>query len=271
MHRNLLLFVCFCLGASLLVGHFHRRAITASALPQPAASQSLNALPISTGAIPVDELAVTEPKRDSDHAIVPESPISSAPVVAEEIAVEKDKYELLRELSAWAAKDPEAALAEAMKLPEGEERTEALTAVCFGLAQADPAEAVNLAGELHLDQTPGAIMEDLVQQWAAADLTSSLTWAANQPAGAARDQYTTRVAFILSQTAPSDAAALVMKQIPSGPAQDEAIMTVLHQWANQNIVAAATWANQLPGTALQERVVSELNGILDYQHALAHP
>src|SRR6185369_2765878 len=98
---------------------------------------------------------------------------------------------------------PEEALAAAMQLPEGEERTEALTAVCRGLAQTHPEDAVKLAQELHLDEQPAAIMEDLVQQWANSDLASSLAWAEAQPAGAPRDEYTTRIAFIMSQTTPS--------------------------------------------------------------------
>jgi len=123
---------------------------------------------------------------------------------------------------------------------------------------------------LHLNEPPAAVMEDLVQQWAGADLTASLEWATAQPAGATRDEYTTRIAFIMSMSDPSDAAALVMDQIPPGPARDEAIMTVLHQWANQNFVAAAAWANQVAPGPLQQRVLDELNGILDYHQALSN-
>jgi hypothetical protein len=110
-----------------------------------------------------------------------------------------------------------------------------------------------------------------VQQWATIDVASSLAWATVQPAGASRDDYTTRIAFILSQTAPSEAAALVIEQIPPGPAQDEAIMTVLHQLAKQNMIAAAHWAGGVPAGPLQDRVANELNGILDYQRALGQP
>jgi hypothetical protein len=189
--------------------------------------------------------------------------------VVEEKKTVQDKYAALRELTAWAARDPEAALAATMTLPDGDERNEALSAVCSGLAQTDPAEAVKLAQELHLDGQPAAVMQDLVQQWASKDLVSSLTWAEDQPEGAPRDEFTTRIAYVMSQTDPSDAATLVMKQIPPGPAQDEAVMTVLHQWADKNFVAAASWAKGVVGGPLQERVINELNGMMEYQRALA--
>ncbi len=195
--------------------------------------------------------------------------IAAADVPVVEQKKTEDKFEALRELSAWAARDPEAALAAALKLPAGDERNEALTAVCSGLAQVDPAEAVKLAQELQLDKQPGAVMEDLVQQWAGNDLASSLAWVASQPDGGQRDELTTRVAYVMSRNDPSDAAALVMSEIPPGPAQDEAIMTVLHQWANQNFVAAANWAKDTIGGPLQDRALNELKGIVDYQHALA--
>ena len=189
--------------------------------------------------------------------------------VAKQKAVGQDKYAALRELSALAARDPAAALAAALKLPAGDERNEALTTVCSGMAQTDPAEAVKLAQVLQLDKQPGAVMGDLVQQWAGNDLVSTLAWVENQPTGGQRDELTTRVAYVMSRNDPSDAAELVMSEIPPGSAQDEAIMTVLHQWANQNFVAAANWAKDTIGGPLQERALNELNGILDYQHALA--
>jgi len=77
MNRNVVLFVCFYLGVSLLVLHFRLRAGKSAALSRPAA-------------------------------------VAAAVLVA------------------------------ALKLPGGEECNEALTAVCSGLAQVDPADAARL-------------------------------------------------------------------------------------------------------------------------------
>jgi hypothetical protein len=213
---------------------------------------------VQTAQNPVTEPAPTLVAEDTTNISTAELPNTNA----------ADKYKVLRDLTAWAAKDPEAALAAILKLPEGDQRNEALAAVCSGIAQTDPADAVKVAQELHLDKQPGAIMEDLVQQWASSDIASSLAWAEDQPAGASRDEFNTRIAFIMSQTDPSDAATLVMNQIPPGPAQDEAIMTVLNQWANQDFTRALGWAKGITGP-IQGRVISELTGILNYHQALA--
>jgi hypothetical protein len=271
MNRNVLLFCCFCLGASVLVLHFRPRTAKSVAV-----SDSVAAAPIEDVSSASDELPIIAnvlPKPIA--AVVPSAEASSAvtrtivaPVVKQK-AVSQDKYAALRELGALAARDPAAALAAALKFPAGDERNEALTAVCSGMAQTDPAGAIKLAQALQLDKQPGAVMGDLVQQWAGNDLISSLAWVENQPASGQRDELTTRVAYVMSHHDPSDAADLVMSEIPPGPAQDEAIMTVLHQWANQNFVSAANWAKDTIGGPLQERALNELKGILDYQHALA--
>jgi len=178
------------------------------------------------------------------------------------------RRELMARLRDWAAKDLDGALTYVSKMPDGDERNGALEAVCFGLAQKDPAQAVELAQTL---QQPEAVMENLVQQWAATDLPSALIWVNNQPASDQRDQLIARTTFILSKTDPSDAASLVMEQISPGPAQDEAIMTVVNQWGNKNPAAAAAWVGHFPEGPLQERAVQELEGIVDYKQALAHP
>jgi hypothetical protein len=277
MNRNILLFGCLCLAAGLLAVHFHKRmersaAPLSSAEIQPVDSAVSGAdvaasSDDSTG--PAAKTVSGQVEQDSSLP-VSEAAATNVTVAEEKNTPTKDKYEALRELREWASKDPEGALAAAMALPEGDERYEALAAVCSGVAQADPADAVKLAQSLHLDQQP-AVMEDLVQQWASADVTSSLAWAREQPAGTPRDEFTTRIAFVMSQSDPSDAATLVMNQIPPGPAQDEAVMTVLHQWANRNFVAAANWAKGTPTGPLQERIINELNGILEYQQGLGQP
>ena len=175
------------------------------------------------------------------------------------------RLQLMARLRDWAAIDFSAALTFASQLP-ADERDDALQAVCFGLAQKDPARAVTVAQTL---QEPEAVMENLVQQWSGNDLPSALAWVNNQPAGNQRDQMTQRVALIWAQSDPVDAANLVLNQIPPGPAQDEAIMTVLNQWANKDVKSAALWVQNFPDTSLGERALAEVEGIEKYQHELA--
>jgi hypothetical protein len=173
------------------------------------------------------------------------------------------------EPGAGQATNADLALAAALKLPEGDARNRALAAVCFSVAQNNPANAVTLAQALHLDEQTGAVMENLVQQWAVSDPASALGWTFQQPADDRRDALMTRVAYALSQTDPARAASLVTDQISPGTAQDEAVMMVVNQWGNQNLAAAATWVETFPEGPLQKRAVEELEGIQQYQQQLA--
>jgi hypothetical protein len=272
MNKVVLLFFCFCLVAGLLVIlHLPRQVTNSAAASKNTVIQPVSGPIITASSIsPVAKAAFVQTGQDSNTVAGAESAITNVPVEDEKGKAEQEKYRLLREVREWAAKNPESALAAAMKLPEGDERNQTLAAVCFGLAQTAPGDAVKMAKSLHLDEQPGAIMENLVQQWAATDLSSAQAWANNQPVGEQRDGITTRIAFVMSQTDPADAANLVINQIASGSAQDEAIMTVLNQWANQDLIAATAWAKGIPTGPLQERAITELEGIVNRQQALAH-
>jgi hypothetical protein len=52
-----------------------------------------------------------------------------------------------------------------------------------------------------------------------------------QPAGEIRDELLRRVAFVQAASAPAAAAKLVVEEIPSGPVQTEAILSVINRWA----------------------------------------
>jgi hypothetical protein len=104
-------------------------------------------------------------------------------------------------------------------------------------------------------------MEDIALTWAGKDLADALSWAASQPAGNQRDEIMARVAFMESRTAPEAAANLVIDEIPPGPAQDEAVISVLHQWAIQDFASAKAWAELFPSGPVRERALAELSGI----------
>lgn len=276
MHKNNLLLLCFCIAISLFAVHWIKSVKTPLIpIKKSAIQQSAHAITKDTSRaalMPSDTIAAVKPNAAKvsagTNAEVAET-TNGTDEREKEIAAQ-EKYMLLGKLREWAAKNPEEALAAAMKLPAGDERNQALTAVCFGLAQTDPADAVKTAESLQLDSQPGDIVGNLVQQWAAADLTSALDWAVGQPPGDQRNGFIQRVAYNMSRGDPADAAELVVKQIPAGPAQNEAIITVLNQWANQDLVAAAIWVKGLPAGPLQERAVNELAGIQNRQQALAH-
>jgi len=195
---------------------------------------------------------------DSDETL-----FDSEPVIVETMA--DDAVDPLRDWPGWAGADPESALVAALQLPDTDERNDALEGVCLGIAGTDPAAAVNLAGTLSLDKR--GVMAELIQQWATVDLASACAWLRENLAGEQREELFARLAFVWSQTEPSNAAELVLDQISPGPAQTEAVMMVLHQWAIRNLVAAARWVEQFPEGQIRDRAIDELEGIARTQTA----
>jgi hypothetical protein len=210
----------------------------------------------------------TSPTKTDLPAPAAESPATHNIIVEGYNPSPESREERMARLREWAARDFRAALASVAQLPEGTERNDAVRAVCEGLAQTDPARAVEVAQTL---QQPGAVVDNLVQQWAGSDVSGALAWVTEQPAGDQRDDAFQRVTFVLSQKDPTDAAAVVQDQMTPGPAQDEAIMTLINQWANQDLASAAKWVQNYSfrSPELQERAMKELEGIEQYKNALA--
>jgi hypothetical protein len=278
MNKNVILFLGVCAVSGLLVFRLSRPV--ANPVP-PAEKPAASVLPVATAAWvgathisaaprqPLAGTALVQSQQESNSSV--EFAVAVTNNVGEdtnEIA-QQEIFRLLRELRDLAAKNPEDALAAVMKLPEGDERNQALAAVCQGLADTDPADAVELAQNLQLDKQPGALLENLVQQWAKTDLSSALDWVNSQAAGEERDGLMLRVAYVTAQSDPAHAAQFVAGQMPPGPAQDEAAIMVLHQWAVLDSTGASAWAQQFPESPLRNRALNELSGVAQYNQGLA--
>ncbi|GEM_PF-2050249 len=262
------IFVAVCIVMACLRKPATAPATTAQA---PSAAESAPVVPVETSTRPAAPQLTVPPPASENLAASNQAPVAPPEALAavakdDPIAEAKQREEFIARLRDWAAKDPESALAWVMQNTNTDERASEMETLCFGLAQSDPAQAIQMAEVL---QQPPAVMENLVQQWAANDPSSALDWANNQPAGEARDEYFQRLAYVRSQSDPASAAKLVIDQIPAGPAQDEAIMSVLNQWGNQNVSAAAGWVATFPAGPLRERALEELEGIAQYQRELA--
>ena len=150
------------------------------------------------------------------------------------------------------------ALAWAQGLADTDERERVLVEILSRVAQTDPAAAVRLRQEITRDQWDDSELTNLAQRWAESDLGSVLGWIDSLPPGAQRDQLTARAAFIQSQNNPAEAAQLVMDRVPPGEAQTEALISVVHQWAQRDPDAASAWVESIPERLLRERAAQEL-------------
>jgi hypothetical protein len=201
--------------------------------------------------------APDEASQDSVAAIESTAPNSIGD--GDSIAMKREEF--LRELRNLASRDLDGALASIANLADEELHTEALEFICYGVAESNPAKAVSLAISSGLQDQASPVLPNLVQQWAAADLPSALTWAMKQPESEQRDECMARVALAYSRRMPADAARLVVDEIPAGQTQTESAIMVLHQWAKQDLPAAAAWVAMFPDGPLRTRAATELEGI----------
>jgi lambda repressor-like predicted transcriptional regulator len=172
----------------------------------------------------------------------------------------------LQQARELATQDPTAALAWVGQLRLKEDRMTFLKEVCLQIARQDPAQAMTAAWDLGLghfaDESSDLLtLEKLAGQWAAADLPAALVWAGKQPADeeGRRDLIMKSLASALSQTWPEAAADLVATQMtPDQPAQINAVMTVVAQWAARNYAGASAWVDLFPKGPIQDRAKEEL-------------
>jgi hypothetical protein len=160
------------------------------------------------------------------------------------------------ELREWARQNPEKALAWVRSAAAGEARDTVVEIVCARVAESNPAEAVLLA-----ERYAGGcsnLLESLVHQWADQNEPAARAYAMNKPPGEERDRLLSRVAFTRSKENPADAAQLVAEWISPGDVQNEAAISVLHQWALREPDAALAWARLFSEENLRGRALKEV-------------
>ena len=167
------------------------------------------------------------------------------------------------ELREWTRQNPEKALAWMRSAAAGETRDTVVEIVCARVAESNPTEAVLLA-----ERYAGGcsnLLENLVHQWADQNEPAARAYALNKPPGEERDRLLSRVAFARSKENPADAAKLVGEWISPGEVQNEAAISVLHQWALRDPDAALAWAQLFPEESLRGRALKEVEVIVPKQ------
>ncbi|MDB6080260.1 MAG: hypothetical protein JWO82_4007 [Akkermansiaceae bacterium] len=162
---------------------------------------------------------------------------------------------------AWAERDPAGARDWAGSLTDATDRSSALTYVCFQIVQTDPGQALRIAKEDGLNDGNGTI-RNLAQQWAERDFSAAREWAKALSQGPERNEIFGKLAMARAASDPVEAAQLVVSEIPPGPSQEEAAMTVLNRWLGRDSKAAAEWVAGFPDSDLKERANREIAGFL---------
>jgi hypothetical protein len=158
------------------------------------------------------------------------------------------------------------------QISNSDERDTMLGCICFQVAQTDPRLAIQVLEQQGLNGDRREIMlGNLAQQWASQDLQAAVAWANNYPLNDMRDKLFMHIALAESPSAPVAAANMVAQQISPGPIQEEAAISVLQQWATQDMGAAANWVGQFPQGEVYDRSINVLNGITAFVQTADDP
>lgn len=160
----------------------------------------------------------------------------------------------------WARNDPDAAIDWARQSPEWQ-RDRTLENVCMDVASKFPLKAIETIDELKISETSPGIIENIAHTWADIDQPGATRWAKELPDGELRDQIFNRIALKQSESDPRGAVDLILSEIPPGTNQEEAAMSVLHQWALMDFSAAREWIATFPISPFRARAFAELEGI----------
>ena len=181
--------------------------------------------------------------------------------VVENTPFGEKREQLLRRLArAWAAADFEGAVGWLGSLARTEDQKPGFEEACFGAMDSNPGEAVRV-WEKCAFTADDHVLANLTQNWATKDLEAARAWVMTRPPGLQRDQAVARIAFVLAQSKPADAATLAVREIPPGPAQIEAVISVLHRWAESDPAGATAWVANFSDPTLRDRAIGELAGI----------
>ncbi len=160
-------------------------------------------------------------------------------------------------LRSWAREDPAAAIRWLATAPPGERRDAVLEVVCAEVRLHDAPEAAALAERYARQNAP--LREYLVQAWAAEDDEAALAHAQAEPAGELRSRLVARVAWVRAGSDPVGAASLVLMEINQPELRDEAVIAIVHRWAQRDAAAAKAWLSAWPASPLRDRAKGEVH------------
>lgn len=169
---------------------------------------------------------------------------------------------LHRIIQGWSGKDSTAALDWISHRTNAAERHSFTIAACLQIAKADPVSAIATAERTGVARDNRDFIPHLIDVWAGKDAPSALSWVRAQPEGETRNEYMSKVVFKMAQGAKYDnAVKLALDEIPAGVQQDDALITIVNQWAQKDLESATVWVETFSiANPLRGRAFAELEG-----------
>lgn len=171
----------------------------------------------------------------------------------------------------WAEKDPLAAAARALAIPNSQERSNALWTLASTWAQTDPGAAWEWGNALERASDRKAVQRNVISAVAGnGDTSLAIAFLETMPPGQGRSEALQQVASFLANTDPEEAYAFVMQHAVNDRDR-QAVSNVLQQWARSDPARAFEVAmNDLdPGNARRNAIQSVINEASNRDPALA--
>lgn len=158
----------------------------------------------------------------------------------------------------WADCAPNDAVAWAQRLPDATERQSSVMAIANEAVRNEPMQALRLVVELPASQSRDQLLERATMQWASRDGEQAAAWARQIADANLRGKLLRDVAVGWAERNPVAAGTLAVSDIASGRQQDDAIVSIVQRWAQQQPEAAADWVEQFPEGELKRTATEYL-------------
>ncbi|MCB1204910.1 MAG: hypothetical protein KDN18_11670 [Verrucomicrobiae bacterium] len=171
----------------------------------------------------------------------------------------------------WAEKDPRAAAARALTIPNSQERSSALWTLASTWAQSDPGAAWEWGNALERASDRKAVLQNVISAVAGnGDTSQAIAFLETMPPGQGRSDALQQVASFLANSDPEEAYAFVMQHAVNDRDR-QAVSNVLQQWARSDPARAFELAfSELdPGNARRSAIQSVINEAANRDPALA--
>jgi hypothetical protein len=153
-----------------------------------------------------------------------------------------------------AEQNPAAAGAEALALPEGENRHLAIYAVVRTWAPKEPAAALAWTAQIPQAGVRSENRGVVYTRWARKDPLGAKAMAQALPDGDERDHAISNIISAVSAANPPDGAELAML-LPAGPARTRAMRIVASEWAGTDLRTTLDWIAQIADDKIRAEVV----------------
>jgi hypothetical protein len=164
----------------------------------------------------------------------------------------------IRDVRAWAERDPEAAIAWVDELTDDAKWEALSSAICLQTFQHNPAEALTLADRFRTDGRSGGLTRLLLSSWAEQDAPAAVAWVNNKAEPAARDFLFS--AILQAEASHSPRNALARLNILSSETEKlQAFGQIIATWSGRDITDAARYVSALPVGAFKQTALANIH------------